>query len=104
MTATIDTGLHPTGMALFGSYLLVSNTYSDTISVIDTAHQQGDAHDQSGAADRRSGREHAGLRRRARRRSRSMPATGVAYVALYNANAIAVVDLGGTTRTSRCWA
>ena len=28
-------GLHPTGMALFGEALLVANTYSDTISVID---------------------------------------------------------------------
>ena len=29
-------GLHPTGMARFGDALLVANTYSDTISVIDT--------------------------------------------------------------------
>src|ERR1700689_4233290 len=36
VTATISTGLHPTGMALYGRYLLVANTYSDTISVIDT--------------------------------------------------------------------
>src|ERR1017187_1276281 len=37
VTATISTGLHPTGMAFYGRYLLVANTYSDTISVIDTA-------------------------------------------------------------------
>ena len=37
VTATISTGLHPTGMAFYGGYLLVANTYSDTISVIDTA-------------------------------------------------------------------
>ena len=37
VTATISTGLHPTGMALYGKYLLVCNTYSDSISVIDTA-------------------------------------------------------------------
>ena len=37
VTDTISTGLHPTGMALFGEHLLVANTYSDTISVIDTA-------------------------------------------------------------------
>jgi DNA-binding beta-propeller fold protein YncE len=37
VTATISTGLHPTGMAFYGQYLLVANTYSDTISVIDTA-------------------------------------------------------------------
>ena len=36
VTATISTGLHPTGMAFHGKYLLVANTYSDTISVIDT--------------------------------------------------------------------
>src|SRR5580700_7029206 len=37
VTANISTGLHPTGMAFNGKYLLVANTYSDTISVIDTA-------------------------------------------------------------------
>src|SRR5262252_4476754 len=37
VTATISTGLHPTGMAFFGGDLLVANTYSDTISVINTA-------------------------------------------------------------------
>ncbi|MBV8072797.1 MAG: YncE family protein, partial [Acidobacteriaceae bacterium] len=33
VTATISTGLHPTGMAFYGRYLLVANTYDDTISV-----------------------------------------------------------------------
>src|SRR4029077_9241749 len=37
VTATIPNRLHPTGMALYGDNLLVANTYSDTISVIDTA-------------------------------------------------------------------
>src|SRR5580658_6969649 len=37
VTATISTGLHPTGMALYGQSLLVANTYSDSISIIDTA-------------------------------------------------------------------
>ncbi len=36
VTANISTGLHPTGMAFYGKYLLVANAYSDTISVIDT--------------------------------------------------------------------
>ncbi len=36
VTANISTGLHPTGMAFYGQYLLVANTYSDTISVINT--------------------------------------------------------------------
>jgi DNA-binding beta-propeller fold protein YncE len=31
VTDTIFTGLHPTGMAFYGQYLLVANTYSDTI-------------------------------------------------------------------------
>ena len=90
--ATISTDLHPTGMAFWGSYLLVANTYSDTISVIDThinkvvrtigvglpiavPNQYKPAYGASPvsiAVD--AGRN-------------------VAYVALYNANAIAVVDL-----------
>ncbi len=47
----VDVGLHPTGMATFGSTLLVSNTYSDTLSLIDTSHQHGLAHDRPDAAD-----------------------------------------------------
>ena len=34
------TGLHPTGMAFWGQYLLVADTYSDNISVIDTTTNQ----------------------------------------------------------------
>src|SRR6202011_228697 len=37
VTATISTGLHPTGMAFYGDNLLVANTYSDSISIIDPA-------------------------------------------------------------------
>ncbi len=94
VTDTIATGgLHPTGLALFGGALLVSNTYSDTISVIDTATNkvmrkinlelpirapgQGAAY---GAAPTAIAVDSA---------------KGIAYVALYNANAIAVVDLSG---------
>jgi YVTN family beta-propeller protein len=90
-------GLHPTGMALFGDALLVANTYSDSISVVDTATNKvmrtidlglpiaapgrGSAY---GAAPNSIAVDHS---------------KGVAYVALYNANAIAVVDLsGGTNR------
>jgi YVTN family beta-propeller protein len=40
VTANISTGLHPTGMAFHGKYLLVANTYSDTISVIDTTKNE----------------------------------------------------------------
>ncbi len=95
--ATILTGLHPTGMALYGPYLLVSNTYDDTISVI----------------DRR-------LNRVVRTISLKFPVPipgkglpfaggptaiavdelrGIAYVALYNANAVEVVNLSGAAPT-----
>ena len=92
VTATISTGLHPTGMALYGRSLLVANTYSDTISVIDTATNQvartinlglpigvpGQGQPAYGAAPN----------------SIAVDAKkGIAYVALYNANAIGVVDL-----------
>ena len=90
--ATISTDLQPTGMAFWGSYLLVTNTYSDTISVIDTTmnrvvrtinvglpiavpNQYKPAYGASPvsiAVD---------------------PTTNIAYVAFYNANAIGVVDL-----------
>src|SRR3974390_493816 len=37
VTGSIETGLHPTGMAFWDKYLLVANAYSDSLSVIDTA-------------------------------------------------------------------
>src|SRR6204780_940854 len=40
VTASIATGLHPTGMAFYGKHLLVANTYSDTLSVIDTTKNE----------------------------------------------------------------
>ena len=90
--ATISTDLQPTGLALWGSYLLVTNTYSDTISVIDTKmnrvvrsidvglpiaipNQYKPAY---GAAPVSIVVD---------------PTKNIAYVALYNANAIGVVDL-----------
>jgi YVTN family beta-propeller protein len=90
VTANISTGLHPTGMAFYGKHLLVANTYSDTISVIDTTKNEvawtinlglpigvpGQRQPAYGAAPN------------------SIAVDGdVAYVALYNANAIAVVNL-----------
>jgi YVTN family beta-propeller protein len=90
VTANISTGMHPTGMAFYGTNLLVANTYSDTISVINTATNEvvrtinlglpigipGSGESAYGAAPD------------------SIAVNGsVAYVALYNANAIAVVDL-----------
>ena len=99
VTASINTGLHPTGMAFYGGYLLVANTYSDTISVVDTStnevaktislglpikvpHQRGAAY---GAAPNSIAVD---------------AASGIAYVALYNANAIAVVDLNAKPKNA----
>jgi YVTN family beta-propeller protein len=92
VTKTISTGLHPTGMAFFGRALLIANTYSDSISVVDTASNEvvrtinlglpisvpGDDHPAYGAAPNSIAVDHE---------------KGIAYVALYNANAIGVVDL-----------
>ncbi len=90
--ATISTDLQPTGMAFWGSYLLVANTYSDTISVIDT-------HVNKVVRTINVGLPIAVP-------NQYLPAYGaspvsiavdsnknIAYVALYNANAIGVVDL-----------
>jgi len=93
VTDEISTGgLHPTGMAFYGEYLLVANTYSDTISVINTETNRvawtiniglpigvpGEGQPAYGAAPD----------------SIAVDATrGVAYVALYNANAVGVIDL-----------
>ncbi len=96
VTDTISTGLHPTGMAFYGSLLLVANAYSDNISVIDTSTNKV-------------------VRTISLALPIGVPATGqpaygagpnsiavdsvnnVAYVALYNANAVAVVNLSATT-------
>jgi len=92
VTGSIETGLHPTGMAFWGKHLLVANTYSDSISVIDTTF------------NREVRRINLGLPIGVP--GEPLPAYGAgpnsiavdaannrAYVALYNANAIAVVDL-----------
>jgi YVTN family beta-propeller protein len=92
VTATVSTGLHPTGMAFYGDNLLVANTYSDTISVIDTATNvvrrtinlglpigvPGQGQPAYGAAPNSIAVDGK---------------NGIAYVALYNANAIGVVDI-----------
>ena len=92
VTSTISTGLHPTGMAFYNNELLVANTYSDTISVINTGTNTvvrtialglpigvpGEGQPAYGAAPD----------------SIAVDAKdGIAYVALYNANAVAVVNL-----------
>ncbi|MGA2985382.1 MAG: bifunctional YncE family protein/alkaline phosphatase family protein [Terriglobia bacterium] len=92
VTGSIETGHHPTGMAFWGKYLLVANTYDDSISVIDTTCNREVSKIDLGLPIGVSGDW--------------KPAYGagpnsiavdvknnIAYVALYNANAIAVVDL-----------
>ena len=92
VTATIPTGLHPTGLAFYGDNLLVANTYSDTISVIDTATNTVRRTINLGLP---IGVPGAGPAYGAAPNSIAVDGkNGIAYVALYNANAIAVVDLG----------
>ncbi len=92
VTATISTGLHPTGMAFYGGYLLVANTYSDTISVVDTSTNQVVKTINLGLPIKVPHQKTAAYG--AAPNSIAVDATtGTAYVALYNANAIAVVNL-----------
>ena len=95
--ATVSTGLHPTGMAFYGRYLLVANAYSDTISVIDTDTNKVARTIDLGLPIAVPG--HTRPAYGAAPNSIAVDAKrGVAYVALYNANAIGVIDLSGGTR------
>ncbi len=97
VTKTIDTGLHPTGMAFWGKYLLVTNTYSDTISVIDTVANQVVRTIDLGLPIGVPGEKKAAYG--AGPNSIAVDANqDIAYVALYNANAIAVVDLESVSK------
>jgi len=93
VTDTISTGgLHPTGMAFWGNYLLVANTYSDTISVIDTTVNEVLKQINLGLPIGVPGSGQAAYG--AGPNSIAVDSVNnVAYVALYNANAIAVVNL-----------
>ena len=97
VTATIPTGMHPTGMAFYGKHLLVANTYSDSISVIDTTTNQvirtinlGLPIGVPGSGEAAYGAAPNSIAVDAKK--------GVAYVALYNANAVAVVNLSDATK------
>jgi YVTN family beta-propeller protein len=97
VTATIPTGLHPTGMAFYGKLLLVANTYSDTISVIDTSSNVvvrtislGLPIGVPGAGEPAYGAAPNSIAVDSR--------NGIAFVALYNANAVAVVNLSDSTQ------
>src|SRR5215469_10044334 len=94
VTGSIETGLHPTGMALWGKYLLVANAYSDTISVIDTTSNLVVNTIDVGlpfGAPGESPAYGAGPNSIAVDTQRNL-----AYVALYNANAVSVVDLNAS--------
>ena len=92
VTGDIKVGHHPTGMAFWGDNLLVANTYDDTISVIDLKdnHVVGtiDLGLPIGVPGEFSPAYGAGPNSIAVDAKKN-----VAYVALYNANAVAVVDL-----------
>jgi len=97
VTKTIFTGLHPTSMAFWGKYLLVTNTYSDNISVIDTGVNQVVRTINLGLPIKVPGDTTAAYG--AGPNSIAVDASqDIAYVALYNANAVAVVDLNSVPR------
>jgi len=92
VTTNISTGLHPTGMAFYGNYLLVANAYSDTISVIDTGTNEVFRTIDLGLPIKVPGKNKSVYG--AAPNSIAVDAKqGIAYVALYNANAIGVVSL-----------
>jgi YVTN family beta-propeller protein len=92
VTGEIKVGHHPTGMAIWGNNLLVANTYDDTISVIDVNSNQVVGTIDLGLPISVPGEFTAAYG--AGPNSIAVDAKkNVAYVALYNANAVAVVDL-----------
>ncbi len=92
VTGSIPTGLHPTGMAFYGKDLLVANAYSDSISVIDTTTSIEVRKIDLGLPIGVPREHHPAVG--AGPNSIAVDAKNhVAYVALYNANAIAVVNL-----------
>ncbi len=94
VTGSISTGLHPTGMAFWGNNLLVANTYSDSISVINTGTNMVTETIDLGLPIKVPGQ--SGAAYGAGPNSIAVDQTNnVAYVALYNANAVAVVNLNG---------
>jgi YVTN family beta-propeller protein len=94
----ISTGLHPTGMAFYGQSLLVANTYSDSITVIDTTTNKVTRNISLGLPIKVPGATRAAAGG-APNSIAVDAANNIAYVALYNANAVAVVNLAvGATK------
>ena len=92
VTANITAGHHPTGMAIWGKHLLVANAYSDNLSVIDMNDNREERKIDLGLP--------IGIPGESKSAYGAGPvsiavdaAKNIAYVALYNANAVAVVDL-----------
>ncbi len=98
VTKTIKVGLHPTGMAFWTSgsttYLLVTNAYDDTISVINTNTNTVTSTIELDAFLSGLGvTMPKGLVALVGPNSIAVDNSNNAYVALYNANAVAVIDL-----------
>ena len=92
VTGSISVGLHPTGMAFYGTNLLVADTYSDSISVIDTTTNKVTSTINLALPIKVPGQLVG-----AGPNSIAVDAVNnLAYVALYNANAVAVVDLNAS--------
>jgi YVTN family beta-propeller protein len=96
VTGAITVGHHPTGMAFWGARLLVANTYSDSLSVIDTASNQEIGKIDLGLPIGIPG-EHRAAYGAGPNSIAVDAANQIAYVALYNANAIAVIDLNASS-------
>ena len=90
VTGSIKVGLHPTGMAFWGQYLLVANAYSDSISVINTTTNQVTQTINLGLPIKVPGESVLGVGPNS---IAVDSVNNIAYVALYNANAVAVVNL-----------
>ncbi|MGA3081672.1 MAG: bifunctional YncE family protein/alkaline phosphatase family protein [Terracidiphilus sp.] len=96
VTGSISTGLHPTGMAFWTyggvTYLLVANAYSDSISVVNTETNTVAYTISLGLPIAIPGTSTAAYG--AGPNSIAVDqVNNIAYVALYNANAVAVVNL-----------
>jgi YVTN family beta-propeller protein len=90
----ITTGLHPTGMAFYGTQLLVADAYSDSITVIDSTSNSVLSTIKLTLPVKLPDGNLVG----AGPNSIAVDAgNGIAYVALYNANAIAVVNINFAT-------
>ncbi|MGA2417590.1 MAG: bifunctional YncE family protein/alkaline phosphatase family protein [Candidatus Sulfotelmatobacter sp.] len=94
VTKTITVGLHPTGMAFWGTNLLVVNTYDDTISVINTSSNTVTSTIKLDPFLSALGVTVPGnLVAAVGPNSIAVDNSNNGYVALYNANAVAVIDL-----------